>query len=189
MNESKLIAEIGWNHMGDMGLAKKMIELNEADAAFSLYESSSNKNYITPKHSLTSGDVVVMFSKNLEWQGVTSLTQKDIIYPQGYNFIPEIPVDFNHIGVSDSRTGILMLMRGRASFFITNIEEMTQNLEELQVDMTLYRIEHLYSKKLFIGFSKTDKGKLLAEEYDQQMMILIANGQIDKLNIKWNLKN
>mgnify|MGYP000562430908 CR=1 FL=1 len=169
--------------------AKKMVELKEADAAFSLYASSSNKEYITPKHSLTSGDVVIMFSKTLEWEGITSLNQKDILYPQGYNFIPEIPVDFNHIEVSDSKTGILMLMRGRASYFITNVEEMTQILQELHVDMSLYRVEYLYSKKLFMGFSNTDKGKLLAEQFDQRMTLLINSGQIDKLNQKWNLKN
>ena len=26
MNSIKLIAEIGWNHMGDMNLAKKMVD-------------------------------------------------------------------------------------------------------------------------------------------------------------------
>jgi len=168
--------------------AKKMVELKEADAAFSLYMNSSNESYITPKHSLTSGEVVIMFSRDIEWKGISSLYQKDILYPKGYNFIPEIPISFTHIEVSDSKTGILMLMRGRASYFITNLEEMTQLQQELRIDMTLYRVEHLYSKKLFMGFSNTDKGRRLVEQFDQRMTLLINNGQIDKLNKKWNLK-
>ena len=168
--------------------AKKMVELKEADAAFSLYMANSNEDYVTPKHSLASGEVVIMFSRDLEWQGISSLNQKDILYPQGYNFIPEIPITFTHIEVSDSKTGMLMLMRGRASYFITNLEEMTQLQQELRIDMTLYRVEHLYAKKLFMGFSNTNKGRLLAQLFDQRMTLLINNSQIDKLNKKWNLK-
>jgi len=45
MNNIKIIAEIGWNHMGDMNLAKKMIEsASESGADFCKFQTWSEKN-------------------------------------------------------------------------------------------------------------------------------------------------
>ena len=45
MNSIKLIAEIGWNHMGDMNLAKKMVDAAmESGADFAKFQTWSVKN-------------------------------------------------------------------------------------------------------------------------------------------------
>ncbi|HUV84432.1 MAG TPA: N-acetylneuraminate synthase family protein, partial [Methanosarcinales archaeon] len=44
-NRAKIIAEIGWNHMGDMNLAKKMIDsAKECGADYAKFQTWSVKN-------------------------------------------------------------------------------------------------------------------------------------------------
>ena len=45
MNSIKIIAEIGWNHMGDMELAKKMIKAaKDSGADYAKFQTWSTKN-------------------------------------------------------------------------------------------------------------------------------------------------
>ena len=45
MNQIKIIAEIGWNHMGNMSLAKKMILAAKKNGAdFCKFQTWSEKN-------------------------------------------------------------------------------------------------------------------------------------------------
>jgi ABC-type amino acid transport substrate-binding protein len=80
-----------------------------------------------------------------------------------------------------------MLLKGRAKFFITDADEMSQLQQELDVDVLKFSTKQLYAKNLYMGFAKTDKGKKLVAEFNKRLLELINDGTMQQLYNKWGL--
>ncbi|MBL4911103.1 MAG: transporter substrate-binding domain-containing protein [Alteromonadaceae bacterium] len=168
--------------------AKLLVKYKKTDAIFSLYERDEQDDILTPKYPIDAGSIMVMFNKRIIWEGIKSLQHKNVIIPRSYRYANEIKTDFKAMEVNDSKHGMLMLLKGRAPFFITDSDEMAQLQQELDVDVAQFHTEMVYSKNLYMAFAKTDKGKLLAKEFDQRMKSLISQGVIKQLYKKWGFK-
>lgn len=166
--------------------AKVFVANSKFDAMFSLYKSQRYK-MLTPHYPINNSKVMVMFDNEIHWQGPSSLKNQHVIYPRSYEYPSMIDVDFTPIEVNDSKHGMLMLLKGRAKFFITDADEMAQLQQELDVDVLNFSTKQLYAKNLYMGFSKTDKGKKLVAEFDKRLPELIDDGTMQQLYNKWGL--
>ncbi len=166
--------------------AKVFVANNKFDAMFSLYKSQ-RYNMLTPHYPINHSKVMVMFENKVNWRGVISLKNQNVIYPRSYEYPSMIDVAFKPIEVNDSKHGMLMLLKGRAKFFMTDSDEMAQLQQELDVDVLKFNTKQLYAKNLYMGFAKTDKGKQLIAEFDKRLPELIEDGTMDQLYHKWGL--
>lgn len=166
--------------------AKMFVQSNKVDAMYSLYRSI-RYNILTPNYPIDASNVMVMFNNQIKWNGISSLEGQNVIYPRSYEYPAEMSVSVLPIEVNDSKHGMLMLLKGRAPFFMTDSDEMAQLQQELNVNVMTYSTKHLYSKNLYMAFAKTDKGQTLVNIFDQRMPELILNGTIEQLYLKWGL--
>lgn len=166
--------------------AKVFVANSKFDAMFSLYKSQ-RYNMLTPHYPINNSKVMVMFDNKVDWQGPTSLKNQHVIYPRSYEYPSMIDIDFKPVEVNDSKHGMLMLLKGRANFFITDADEMSQLQQELDVDVLKFSTKQLYAKNLYMGFAKTDKGKKLVAEFNKRLPELIDNGTMQQLYNKWGL--
>lgn len=166
--------------------AKMLVQSKRYDAMYSLYDAKQYK-LLAPQYPIDASHVMVMFNKNVKWHGISSMEGQDVIFPRSYKYPSEILVNFTPIEVNSSKQGMLMLLKGRASFFMTDSDEMSQLQQELKVDVLTYKTKHLYSKNLYMAFANTEKGQELIEIFNRRMPKLIAQGVIEQLYNKWGL--
>ena len=153
---------------------------------YSLYRSDRYE-VLTPNYPIDASNVVVMFNNKVKWRGISSLESQSVIYPRSYEYPTEMNEAIMPIEVNNSKFGMLMLLKGRASFFMTDSDEMAQLQQELNVDVIKYSTKHLYSKNLYMAFAKTEKGKKLVNIFNRRMPELIKNGNIEQLYLKLGL--
>ncbi len=71
-------------------------------------------------------------------------------------------------------------------YFGSRMVNMCQRLKA-DVDVLNFSTKQLYAKNLYMGFSKTDKGKKLVAEFDKRLPELIDDGTMQQLYNKWGL--
>lgn len=149
------------------------------DAWVASYEDEV-EGAIYPKLHLDYDIVSALFKRDKfpEWQGLPSLTNKQLAWIRGYGYEQYLKVPSKWREINSRASALAMLHLNRIDAFIDADAELTRVIEAEKLDLRTYRKEHLLHLKLFMGFSNTHRGRLLAELWDERLHVLHKNGTL-----------
>jgi len=166
----------------------KKVQDQAADMVVGVYINEVD-NLIFPQFQLSADDVTALFLKDnaVKWEGVNNLTDKNVAWMRGYNFDKYIKVKMNIIQLDKRDLAVNMLLKKRIDYFIDNIYDIEETLDSMNVNSDLFETKLVKFLNLYVCFVNNDKGKKLAQIWDQEMKKLVAKGTIKKLFAEWEM--
>ena len=170
--------------------SQKLLIDGEVDAVPAAYADES-RNTIYPKWHMGTDFINALYLKTTiqEWQGEQSLTGKTVGWVRGYNF-DEYGIVKSRVNKHILRTvesGIKMLERGRIDVLLDYESEITPVVEELGIDTRVFNQENtIPGLKLYMEFSNTKRGKILATIYDRGMERLFQSGKLQNWFLQYD---
>ncbi len=149
--------------------------LNEKD--FALY----------PHWNFDAEIVSVMFNidSHTNFEGIKSLTNKNVAWIKGYDFhhYIDVPLQIHEL---DNRKSILrMLKRGRIDYFLDAQIDIALAKEKFYPEDNSLIIHDLMKLKLYPAFSNTPKGRKLREIWDERMPKIYQTEKMKNLFKQW----
>ena len=162
----------------------EMVKRKRADAMVaSALDEVEGFNY--PTWHMDTEHVTALFKKDKEWKGVESMKGKKVAYIKDYAYDTYFVFPMNVMEYGDQKTILKLLNKGRVDFWLDALVDMETFLKKTSVDRKQYRMEVVHKLKLYLGFVGTERGKKLAEIFDNQFEKLVKSGEIQKLFDKW----
>ncbi len=143
------------------------------------------KNVVYPKHHFDLDSVAALSlasaTSSAEWTGLSSLTNKHVAYMRGYELEKYLDEDFYRHEYY-SRDKIFQLIHdGKMDYFIDAEADIRFALQDRGLKEKHYQIQPLKQLKLYFVFSPTEKGAMLAQQFDQRFAKMINNGRLKAL--------
>ncbi|SFU99924.1 MULTISPECIES: type 2 periplasmic-binding domain-containing protein [Pseudomonas] len=116
---------------------------------------------------------------------LTTLANYRLAWVRGYKFEAYLPnvQRFNQI---ERRDGILpMLQHGRADFYIDSLTESKFVLSQAK-DPTQFKLTPVVELPLYVGFTDSERGRVLAGVFDQRMDALVKSGELRPIFERWH---
>lgn len=131
------------------------------------------KSAIFPRwHLDMEHSVLAFYNKNkLNINHVAELNKLTVGWMRGYGFERYLPLSNKPYLVNSQRDGFKLLKNNRIDAFIDYFYNQPQTTQ-------LSSIEILPKRKLYLAFANTDKGKKLAQLFDEQMNKLNGSGEL-----------
>lgn len=85
----------------------------------------------------------------------------------------------------DNKQAWTLLELERIDFYIDSLTDIKLYIKENDIDLRTFSIENILRKDMYVRFTKTAKGKKLANIFDQRLNELQNNGQLEQLYLKW----
>ena len=169
--------------------AVEMLDRKQADALPGEYYK---EEFHMPRYPIDFDETSVVFktAKIAEWKGMQTLAGKTLAWLRGYDFHvePEMAgIQYKWFEVDAVEQALKMLEKDRIDGYLDTTDEIEIYLEELQFDPTLYQIEPLWTRDLYLRFADTPKSDVLIEIYDQRIPELLASGELQKIFEKWKI--
>lgn len=160
------------------------------DAWIASYENEK-PNVIYPKIILDYDDVVALYKKKRfpDWKGEHSLKDKRLAWIRGYGYEDYLKVNTNWRELNERGPVISMLELDRVDAFLDHIEDVDALVEKSAIDMNAYQTGLVFRLDLYMGFADTERGRALADLWDNRMQALIASGELSALWKKWTKKD
>lgn len=158
--------------------------------------TSVKSDYITPRYAILAPPVSILFNKkNMSYTNLASLTNYAGVWPEPYE--DELIADANRdfikgFSVQERQTAYKMLISGRADYFLDTKALHQAWLEQLKNEpqdgalASDYQLEDVSRLRLYMVFSKNERGQHLNDIFEQGMAKLIQNGQLSKIYKKYH---
>lgn len=166
--------------------AQKMVADTFADAIPAISPLTDTYCYAS-KHCLDFLMVIALYNpeKIPEWNGIMSLNNRKVGWVRGYDYEKRIDFKMEYFELSDLQNAMEMLMNDRIDIVLDYITDLETVAEKINMDLTQYNIQEVFSDPLYMGFAKTDRGKKLLAVYDDQIELLYRSGKLRKIYLKW----
>jgi len=170
-----------------------LLTKNKIDASVSFYSAEvallNGLDYFkTPKNPINTERLLAIFKNNSdEWNFPNSLKGKRVAWMDGYNFEKGIPVDYEYQRVTSQLQGLKLLEMGRIDYYIDNEFDIKRTIKKFNFDAQQYSMQLILEYKLYVAFSKTQKGNKLIKLFDCRMDELRESGELEKLYNKWDI--
>jgi len=169
--------------------ARKALDEGEADAIPGLkYEPER----LMPRYPIHVKRPTAVFKRNRigDWRGPESLQGKTAVWMRGMNYeelIRERGINLQWHAVDDWRQAWELLRKDRVDVYIDAIGAVSTYVFINDVDMDRYRMEPLFSVRVYLSFSETEKSKRLIDIYDRRMPELLRTGVVEALYNRWDV--
>lgn len=149
------------------------------------------RNYLIPRNTIALSEQVVVARFGEPFQDRHSFNNKRLTLTLGYTYPTEITDDpHNQVQrtVGD-KNNLRIIGAGRADFTIIDRLVLLSILgKEPELKKKLTIVGTLEPDKIYVLFSKTDKGKRALSLFDQGMDIIIHNGTLKTIVDNWETK-
>lgn len=159
--------------------AVKMVELNKADLWVGSY--ASEEDFALYPRSAFDADIVTgIYQKGSldATQGQKSLEGKKVGWIRGYDYDQYLDVKVTYEEVKNRKSAILMIQKGRLDVLLDAKTEIENTIKNENIDMADLESTKLLELKLYMAYSSGDKGKKLANIWDDRMKALHENGEL-----------
>ena len=113
------------------------------------------------------------------------MTKQNVGWIRGYTYDSYLDVEMNIVKLTDNKQAWELLHLGRIDYYIDSLTDLNLYLKNHQSIKQAFRLEPVLTKKMYIRFAKTAKGKKLADIYDAEIIKLIDKGKLKELYEKW----
>lgn len=157
--------------------------VNPYDAYPGGYSSESN---ILPKWHIGIEMLTVVYRKGFipKWEGQKSMEGKRVIWERGYDFAKKgiVKADVERFEFSNLESGLKMLVSGRVDFLLDYESPVRKIAGELQITDRIEIVPNtIHGPKYYMIFSDTEKGRKLAEIWDERMEELYKSGKLKEM--------
>ncbi|GGA71656.1 hypothetical protein GCM10011369_11800 [Neiella marina] len=176
--------------------AQLMTEKSHADAMLGHHRGDSTQ-MIFPQWHYGSQQIYALFSPaRLNWQGISTLQGTPAAWVRGANYDAYLPLEMQFEQSIDHLGPLLMLASGRVDVVLDDGIELQKNFrrhaERLMLagfDSNEYQLEKVLDLKLYLAFTNTAKGRKMANIFDEQLPMMLRNGQLEALYRKWQISD
>ncbi|SLM31450.1 conserved exported hypothetical protein [Desulfamplus magnetovallimortis] len=170
----------------------KMVEQKVVDAMVGAYEEEIEDGTYPANHFAV--DVVQAVYKNdrlSQWKGLESIMNSTVAWIKGYSyddyFSEEITTTLKIRRMNDRDAIFRLFDVGKLDFYIDAKADITDffNTHTDQYQASFFNRQTLLELKLFVVFTKDERGEKLAAIFDRSMEDLLKRGEIRKLYDKY----
>lgn len=153
----------------------------------SLYIGSEEWDFFTPLYPVDTEDFVIICKKALSWHSQKELEGIRLMIPRGYEIPEGVNFSYKRINIEDELKGIKMLAADREKYLLGTRLFSNDNIKQIGHNTAQYQITTVNKRYLYIAYTNNDRGKRLANIYDNKLPQLIKNGTLKKLYQKWHM--
>ena len=161
----------------------------QADIIVSIFanEAGVGDKLLLPKYPINLEKIGAIFKRERypQWQGQSTMAQQTISQNRGYDLHRELSVPVNVNEVSNPSQSWMMLKANRVDFLLGGLVLLERLISAEGVDRERYRIEELYQRPAYLGYTNSERGRQLLKEFEQRLPALYQSGQIEQLQKQW----
>lgn len=162
-----------------------MVRHRQADALLGSYKIDE-KHHHYPSQALWLDISAAAFQADTkQWQGVKSLAKQNVGWIRGYRYDNYLDAEMSIFKLIDNKQAWELLRLGRIDYYVNSLTDLNLYVKNNPSKKQSYRFEPVLTKKMYIRFAKTEKGKKLAALYDTEIVKLINEGALKALYEKW----
>lgn len=169
--------------------AALLLQKQKADAMLGSYLESPELYHYPSQPVWLDVSAVAFKYDRFAWRGVQTLKDKQVGWIRGYDYHKYLEPAMHFHEVSKNHQGWNMLARDRLDFYMDSITDLRLYMKQHQLSAETYAIEPVLIKPMYVRLAKTEKGKQLADIYDQRIAELARNGHLEKLYKKWGYED
>lgn len=162
-----------------------MVLNDQADALVGSYREKE-EFYLYPTNPIWLDVSTAVFKRGqIEWNGISSLNEKSVGWIRGYRYDNYLDTKMNIQRLNNNKQGWAMLELDRLDVYIDSLTDIHLYMSEHKLDATQFELKNVIVERMYMRFSNTPKGALLARIYDTNILKLDRNGQLYDLYKKW----
>ncbi|MFP6849997.1 MAG: transporter substrate-binding domain-containing protein [Pseudomonas sp.] len=161
-----------------------LVQRGEADAWVGSYRNEVKLGAVYPRWHYDFDQIVALGLSRTPVPTLENLGSFRLAWVRGYEYQQYLP-NLRQYREVIRRSGILgMLDQGRADFYLDAVDEVADILDTAS-DPTQYRVTPVTKLNLYLGFTDSERGRALAELFDQRMDELVADGSLRPIFQRW----
>jgi polar amino acid transport system substrate-binding protein len=130
--------------------------------------------------------VLTRSERGLPWQGLDSLSGKNVGWIKGYDVLPEDQRDFVLVEYRTTAAGLELLADGRIDYMIDEWDEIAAAAAEKGEDMGRYTFNEMPDgTDVYVGFTDSPLSAIYIGIYDKRMRELYSSKQLQQLYEKY----
>ncbi|MBV1920109.1 MAG: transporter substrate-binding domain-containing protein [Pseudomonadales bacterium] len=131
-------------------------------------------------------EVSALHRKDVQWQGESTLENKDVAWISGYKIAEFLSVPMKVHEYHERKKMIKLLAEGKLDFVIEAAYDLKKELEKGYVDAKDFELHKVKKVNMYVVFSDDELGKELRGIFDRQFKKLVDSGEAKKLFDKWD---
>lgn len=167
-----------------------MVQKELADVYMCRNEINDFPGLTLARHPMYEGKFYAIFQKKRvkDWQGVSSLANRNVVWRQGYYRESEFEVKMNLFEADSGASALAQVILGRLDFYIDDLNLIRESISQNQhpFDMNNYRIEPVGTRAYHPIFKISFRGKTIMDLYDKGIVRLHKSGELRKIFGKWH---
>lgn len=161
-----------------------LVQRGEVDAWVGSYLNEVDEHVFYPRWHYDADEIVALGLKDKAPPTVETLGQFRLAWVRGYEYQRYLP-SVRYYQEVMRRGGILrMLDLDHADFYLDALGEV-EDVLETTADRSRYRVTPLTKLPLYLGFADNERGRALAEVFDQRMDALVPSGSLRPIFKHW----
>jgi polar amino acid transport system substrate-binding protein len=162
-----------------------LVQRGEADAWAGSYLDEVRDRMLYPRWHYDVDQIVALGLASVPVPTLESLGTFRLSWMRGYEYQRYLP-NLRQYREVLRRDGILnMLQVGRADFYLDALTEVEDVLRAAG-QPAQYHVTRLTKLPIYLGFADTPHGRDLAQLFDQRMDVLVADGSLRPIFLRWN---
>jgi len=167
-----------------------MVEKKRADVWLGSYIDEEDYA-IYPKYYFDHDIVTAMYKKKKfpNFEGLNSLKDKNVCWMRGYGYDEYINIPIKKHERNDRKSILQSLDKDRFDIFLDAKYDMQEAIEKFKFDTSEYGFHEIFKFKLYPAFRDDERGKILREIWDKNFKVILDDGSLKKLYIKYKLED
>ena len=126
-------------------------------------------------------------AKNPLWGGLESLAGKQVVWREGYYSQADFPVAVNAREVRSGESALMMVLLGRADYYIDDRQLINESLQlaKLDFDAQRFGLEVAGQRKYYPLFADSERGRQLKQQFEQGIEQLYRSGKLEPVYRRW----
>ena len=164
-----------------------MVRYRQADAVVGVYQREAEEHgLVLPEWHLDSDVISVVFRKGqLQWQGWEALKGLHVGKVRGYRIDGAEDEFLRPHRLRHQQQLLHHLKKGDIDVMINARNSLWSEVEQGQLDPQQWSVFTVDAHPVYIAFADTERGRTLAQHFDQGMSRLIGSAQLSELFNHW----
>jgi len=176
-------SSVPWNR------AMKMVTKYQTYNAIVGEYLETEEDLLFPKYPIDVEYMSVLTKKSTgPWEGVASLSGKNVGWIKDYDVITSEERDFNLREYRTTEQGIELLNEGKVDYIIDEWDELATVLKAKNLSIENYYMDDMpEGTDVYVAFANTSMSKVLIEIYNEQVELMVKSGAMQAIYEKWDL--
>ncbi len=167
-----------------------LLKHDQADMYTCKPEVNDFPEFMIPRHPMYEGQFHAVFKKSRfrDWQGMSSLAGRKVLWPRGYYKRSEFNVTITAIETDTGVSALGQLSLDRGDFYIDDLNLIKESFAQslFPIDRADYRIEPVGKRRYYPVFKRSERGNTVMGLYETGMEKLHRSGELKKIFNKWH---